>query len=571
MDLSRTVVLESSNELINNIETHFKLYAGPGSGKTRFIVNHIKNVITNSNRLKDGRKIACITYTNIGVDTINKRLSNAVNEVEVSTIHSFLYKHVVKPYLWVINDEYSIPLPEVDGHDEIMPRFSLMKEWLERTGQQYVRDFDKLKKELVTLRWVVEDEEILLRFKYPSKLMISNDSLIEYKKVCWEKALISHDDILYLSYKILLGNSRILEILRAKFPYIFVDEFQDTSPIQSKILKMIANKETVIGVIGDYGQAIFSFQGSDVQEFINFDLEAANLYKLENNHRSTEEIIKILNHVRNDVEFKQISPSGKTGKVPCILVGNFLDAYYEAVRLSKDKKLYTLSYRNDVSNAMKLKYEFFFDSEDINEPIFRDSNDDRGWIITYTIIAIEHCIQGKIKDALKYMKKAYRKINNFGDKEILTNLKRLVNEYDNYREGTIKYFYNNYIAGHNGIKHKITSGKINEYYSHLKYEKIAISVKLNDDDSLHRTIHKCKGGEFKSVLVIIPSGKFDFDEEKNLQFLLNPNLNKEENRVYYVALSRAMENLFINVPKLSEQNKYKLEKVGFDVIYIKNN
>ena len=566
MDSSRVITLESSDALIEDIETHFKLYAGPGAGKTRFLINHIKNVIKKSNRLTNARKVACITYTNIGVDTINNRLGNAINEVEVSTIHSFLYRHIVKPYLWVINDEYNIPLAKVDGHTEIMPRFSIMKEWIERTNQLYVRDYDKLKKELLTLQWVVEDGDIKLKFRYPSTLKIKNDSLIEYKKVCWERALIDHDDILYLSYKILTRNSRTLEILRAKFPYIFVDEFQDTNPIQAMILKMIADKETVVGVIGDYGQSIFTFQGADVQEFINFNLEGGKLYKLENNHRSTQEIINVLNHIRNDPNFKQISPCNKTGPLPYILVGKFLDAYYKAVEISEDVNLCTLSYRNDVSNAMKFKYESFFDSENINEPIFTDSNSDRGWIITYTITAIEHCIQGKIKDAIKYMKKAYRKSKDFDDKEVLINLKRLVNEYDNYKDGSVKDFYNNYIAGFNGIKSKISGGKINKYYSNLKYKKIAISVKINDDDGRHRTIHKSKGDQFKSVLVIIPLDYDGFDEEKNLGFILNPNLNEEENRVYYVALSRAMENLFINVPKLSDENKRKLEAIGFNVI-----
>mgnify|MGYP001195759601 FL=1 len=566
MDSQRITTLESSDELLENIESHFKLCAGPGSGKTRFLINHIKNVIKNSNRLTNARKIACITYTNIGVDTIKRRLGNAINKVEVSTIHSFLYRHVVKPYLWIINDEYNIPLEKFEGHSEIMPTFSIMQEWLKRTNQQYVRDYNKLKKELLDLQWVVQDGDINLKFKYPSKLMIKNDSLIEYKKVCWEKALIAHDDILYLSYKILTKNSRILEILRAKFPYIFVDEFQDTNPIQAMMLKMIADKETVVGVVGDYGQSIFSFQGADVQEFINFDLEGGKLYKLENNYRSTQEIINILNHVRNDTNFKQISPCNKTGPLPHILVGGFLDAYYKAVKISGDKKLCTLTYRNDVSNAMKFKYDSFFDSENINEPIFTDGNSDRGWIITYTITAIEHCIQGKIKDAIKYMKIAYRKTEGFSDKEALQNLKRLVNEYEKYKDSSVKDYYNNYIAGYYDIKSKITSGSINEYYRNLKYKKIAIGVKISDDDSLNRTIHKSKGDEFKSVLVIIPLDNDDFDEEKGLEFILNPNLDKEENRVYYVALSRAKKNLFINVPKLSKGNKQQLETIGFNVI-----
>ena len=87
---------------------------------------------------------------------------------------------------------------------------------------------------------------------------------------------------------------------------------------------------------------------------------------------------------------------------------------------------------------------------------------------------------------------------------------------------------------------------------------------LNKDDSLHRTIHKAKGDEFENVLVIIKDkNNKEFDEANELGFLLTPNLEKEEQRVYYVALSRAKERLFVNVPVLSDENKVKFEEMGF--------
>ena len=96
--VEETIILENSDELID-INENFKLTAGPGSGKTRFLINHINNVIKNSNKLKNGRKIACITHTNVAVDNVKKRLKKSTMNVEVSTIHSFLYKHVFKPYI----------------------------------------------------------------------------------------------------------------------------------------------------------------------------------------------------------------------------------------------------------------------------------------------------------------------------------------------------------------------------------------------------------------------------------------------------------------------------------------
>lgn len=77
------------------IEQHFKVSAGPGAGKTRWLVNHIKNILHHSTRLGKTRKIVCITYTNVAIEIILNRLGETAERIEVSTIHSFLYRHVI--------------------------------------------------------------------------------------------------------------------------------------------------------------------------------------------------------------------------------------------------------------------------------------------------------------------------------------------------------------------------------------------------------------------------------------------------------------------------------------------
>lgn len=119
-----------SDELIS-IEDNFRVSAGPGAGKTFWLVNHIKNVLYNSKRLMKTRKIACITYTNIAVEAINKRLGNYSDQVEVSTIHSFLYNNVIKPYISFIADKYDLDVKKIDGHEDIKVNFINVKEWIE--------------------------------------------------------------------------------------------------------------------------------------------------------------------------------------------------------------------------------------------------------------------------------------------------------------------------------------------------------------------------------------------------------------------------------------------------------
>ncbi|PFC19333.1 DNA helicase, partial [Bacillus thuringiensis] len=144
MDLSTAIKLKSSNDKIQ-IDNHFKLCAGPGAGKTSFLINHINNILSHSTRLSKSRRVACITYTNTGVETILSRLNNMTNEIEVSTIHSFLYNHIVKPYLWLL-DDIIFPLDKLDGHDDIKPGYTLLKTYKEKSNQNWITDNQKLSK-----------------------------------------------------------------------------------------------------------------------------------------------------------------------------------------------------------------------------------------------------------------------------------------------------------------------------------------------------------------------------------------------------------------------------------------
>ena len=95
------------------IDEPFKVCAGPGAGKTHWLINHIKNVVSNSHKLDIVKKVACITYTNVGTDTITSRLNIGNDVVEVCTIHSFLYANVVKPYVHLVAEDFELKLDEL--------------------------------------------------------------------------------------------------------------------------------------------------------------------------------------------------------------------------------------------------------------------------------------------------------------------------------------------------------------------------------------------------------------------------------------------------------------------------
>ncbi|RXZ02187.1 ATP-dependent helicase [Fictibacillus sp. S7] len=546
--------LESSLSTIL-IDEHFKLYAGPGAGKTTFLTNHIKNILRGSKRLKKTRHVACITYTNTAVNTLMNRLDGCTDSTEVSTIHSFCYKNIVKPYIWLLNDK-SIAVDKIDGHEEIKLRRSQIRDFKSKS-QQHFNDDIALVTALGKLKWVLEDEVPILKFlnfkdgkigKYP----IKKDSYLLFKQLHWSEGKLSHDDILYFAYRIIKEKPEVLDILRAKFPYILIDEFQDTNPIQTEIIKMIGEKETIVGVIGDICQSIYSFQGANVNLFREFSLNCMKTYILSGNRRSTKQIINVLNHIRKGVDFIQYSPTDLEGPVPLVLIGG------EAYSQSYLKKYYngamSLSYRNH----KKADINIFLEDSDAN----------RSWRIYYLIQSLELAKKPDIKNALKYMRQAYRKTDFFSEKDALQNLRRLVEVYDDFQNKNITYFHNQYLVGHYKVSGKITRGKVKELYDEITYNQLALQIDNleNELSKNFKTIHQSKGEEYETVCVDIPSK----GDGKELEFLVNPNMDTESHRVYYVALSRAQNSLIIKLESISTEHSIVLEGLGFKIVNLIN-
>lgn len=559
MDSDEIILLKDSHELID-IEHHFKVNAGPGAGKTTWLINHIKNVVQRSTRLGKVKRIACITYTNVAVEKLLSNLGEVSENVEVSTIHAFLYKHVIKPYISFLNIP-ELDITKIKGHDEYVPNKSILYNLKAETKQQYLEDSDLLEA-LLDLQWKFDKNGILQIVSRKSfKFKIKKETYPIYKKICWSKGILHHDDVLYFSWLLLDKYPSILEILRAKFPYIYIDEFQDTNPIQAEILKKLSQKESIIGVVGDKAQSIYKFQGADVSQFVNFRLDGMREYKIEGNHRSTIEIINILNIVRNDASLTQYSPKNKHGCKPMLLIGDPISTYKMAKKQCGTQDLWTLSYRNVTSNCMKQGFNEIDVSIILEDIITNDSNALRAKQLYYIISSIEYARENKVKDAIEFMKRAIHDDN--ADKAALVELQYFLDNYNNYKEKTLTEFYSDYVNEQIFKKSKISKGKPKEFYDSRKYSELALAVRINDDDSMHRTIHNAKGDENACIMVIIPDTN---DIEKSLGFILDPNINSETNRVYYVALSRAKEKLFISVPKIEDEIRVKLSQIGFEII-----
>ncbi|MDO7528782.1 ATP-dependent helicase [Acinetobacter pittii] len=559
-----SIIQIDSNKRLEDIDHHFKVSAGPGAGKTYWLVEHIRNVLHHSSRLGKIRKIACITYTNIAVETILTRLGTSATQVDVSTIHSFLYRHIVKPYVFLIADEYGLDYSKLDGHDELNHSYTKFSNWVTLTSQNFLlRDKENVIKALDAIQWQLKDNgEILLELPIVKAYLgrnakIRKTSYIDYRKQHWLSGKIHHDDVLFFSYQLIEKHPFILEVIRAKFPYFFIDEFQDCNPIQVAIIKKIAESETVVGCIGDPAQSIYEFQGADVEQFLSFNLDGMCHYQILKNNRSTIKIVKILNLIRSDLI--QEAARESEGENHCLIVGTTK----EAIRIVREKCIneafYTLSRDNFIAKALHNELDDSFNIDNLFESIIAvDSNKERRQLVCSSIKAIELTREKKFKEAFKELKKIFPE-SKYSISTSIEYLSTLIKEYDSYKTKNLINFIEVLQKLLNSSITKVSRGRVKEFYENTNYNQLSVCISIPDDMSLNKTIHKSKGDEFNNVLLVLES-------HKELNFILSPQLiDNEEHRIRYVAVSRAKERLFISVPSLEVSDEAKFSE-HFEII-----
>ena len=534
------------------IDEPFKVSAGPGAGKTHWLISHIKNVVSNSHKLDVVKKVACITYTNVGIDTITSRLNMGNDVVEVCTIHSFLYANVVKPYIHLVANDFELKLDELVVIDDSNFKSegtaafvlnSISKSWLD--AKIYLKG-------LLRAMWRYENHEYKhykpdyaqVYYLKSGKRYVGNDWYMGFKRWLWSGGYISFDDILYFSYILLSRYPNIYKLIKARYPYIFVDEFQDTIPFVIDFLTQLGNEGVIEGVVGDKAQSIYDFLGATVQQFDNFTVSGMQEYEIRGNRRSTKQIIDLLNIIRTD--FSQDWLNGAEGMVPELLVGDMLKCYQQSIEKCGTDEIQSLAFQNVLANSMRKK-NGVREVEKILEMDF-DSNAGRQMMIKALIRAVEYT---RIND----LRSAWHQLDIINRDRSLTIvlLRHLLNGYKNYKDGSLMDFYNFLLNDLHVKMTKITGKAIKDFYVNHTYADAALGVKYGDSNDKHKTIHKSKGEEYDNVFVILK-------EEDDIEFLLSPDLNgNNAHRVYYVAASRAIKRLFINVPTLSAENQIKFE------------
>jgi len=558
---------------LTDIESNFKVYAGPGAGKTSWLISHIEKVLRTSDRLAKTRRIACITYTNVAADEIINRLRCDKTRFEITTIHSFLYRNIIKPFSYHIEHDEDgnelFNISRLDGHDEHIVQGDRYRRWLSTISQRNGKNYNvynskqnkpKVVDELSSLDYtfINDDVDLIVRNNRGARIPKSNRELWVYKSKYWLDGIMHHEDVLYFSYLIIRKSPRVLEFIRNKYPYIFVDEFQDTTELQTWIIKQICESISTVGVVGDLAQSIYKFTGAKREDFQDFKKGDVSEYKLSHNHRSTKSITDFLNSLRADIS-QEYGEGKPLGNQVTVLIGTIESAKKYFATNYPEETLHILTRKNtsvsEINNQQSVAQINL-----LKELYSNDGNSARARLIHAILVGFKYHQKGDFRNSLKEIIKPIKRVS---DNRILKlNLRRIaikllafLSEEEN-RKRTIFEFYSDLkqqLASDYDIDigSALHAGRAKIFYERYTLNDILAYIKVDTkSDDLVRTIHSAKGTEFKNTLVHFES--FNDFRKYILEGVNQIDANEDDGRIYYVACSRSMEKLFINIPEISD-------------------
>lgn len=599
---------------------HIKIYAGPGAGKTHFLVENIKNIITTNPLITQGwaRKVLCITYTNAAVDEIKRRLNKFTDYVEAYTIHGFIIEHIIQPFQQdlrsIMESDFKITVSSEGKISSQIEGLGILHGIDKNEIYNFIRKTDpdkfasdELEYSKKTMSEIEVNNDLFftsisdgnsrqIELKASSK--VNEEHIVPIKKYIWSVVKkLTHNEILYFGYRILENNPTALYAIRVKFPYLFVDEFQDTSPLQTLLIKLIGKKSTVIGVVGDIAQSIYSFQGAQPTDFKNFSIESNRKlieYVINGNRRSTKNVVNFCNFLRqSDSDVIQVSKrpyiterekvKSESKKIHFI-VGNTLTTQSAIQNVLSDGGVVltrawaaAFDYIQGVDEAQAKLLKSIYNSY-YNSPIqLRDEiaeHNNVTWVRAFRFIFSlwESYLNGSFIDVLQALK-LYATIDAqkitpkvvFQIKQLLEKIFSGVNEQRHTSEIVEKFNLEIQKPEYTALVESVFEPDfIVSLFSEFDGEKLVSDVnnllwdtsyklftEVFSENSKYMTVHQAKGLEWNKVIVSVTPNRFDRIKINDLY--ANPQLTDETQadefvRIYYVACSRAREDLFIHIP-----------------------
>ena len=301
---------EVQRQAVVNTDGPTLIVAGPGSGKTRVLTYRIAHLL---NQGVSPFNILALTFTNKASESMRNRIEKITNtdarSLFMGTFHS-IFARLLRVEAQRLGFPANFTIYDTEDSKSLIK--TIVKERnlddkVYKPGQVYNR-ISQAKNALIFPHQYLQDPELLAEdrdTRRPETGSIYN----EYCNRCFKSGAMDFDDLLLKTFEVLEKFPDVLYKYQHKFHYVLIDEFQDTNFLQYSIVRRIADVYQNITVVGDDAQSIYAFRGATIDNILNFekDFPELKVFKLEQNYRSTQNIVKAANELihRNKNQLKK--------------------------------------------------------------------------------------------------------------------------------------------------------------------------------------------------------------------------------------------------------------------------
>ena len=403
---------DKQKEAVLHFEGPLLILAGAGSGKTRVLTHRIAYLI--EEHQVPPYHILALTFTNKAANEMRERVNNIIEygagSIWVSTFHSTCVR-ILRRFIDHLGYDNAFTIYDSDDQKSLMKDICKQlnidtKKYKERT---FLNAISSAKDELKTPEQYADE----VAKEYNKKIF--GRVYKEYQKRLKQNNALDFDDLIMLTVQLFRQNAEILNHYQERFPFILVDEYQDTNTAQFTLLSLLASRYQNLCVVGDDDQSIYRFRGANIHNILNFEkiFPATKVIRLEQNYRSTKNILAAASGVIKHNSMRKEYTLWTTAEAGApISYGRYDNEYEEAQGIAAD-------IHRQVKDGMSYSDFAILYRTNAQSRVFEEKLIYEG--IPYRIIgAVNFYARKEIKDILCYLKT----INNSADD---IAIKRIIN------------------------------------------------------------------------------------------------------------------------------------------------
>jgi len=292
---------ERQQEAVSHIDGPLMIVAGAGSGKTKVLTTRIAHLMKKG---VDAFNILALTFTNKAAAEMKERIekilgNNEARNLYIGTFHS-VFARILRAEAYKIGYPNSFTIYDSDDAKSVLKAIineNNLDDKLYKPQYVYGR-ISAAKNNLMSPVEYMQDHFAQQEDARSGRPLLGQ-LYAQYAARCFKNGAMDFDDLLFKMYELLVKHPDVMAKYQHKFKYILIDEYQDTNIAQYQIIKMLGAVHENICVVGDDAQSIYSFRGATIENILKFqkDYEGTKVVKLEQNYRSTQNILNVANRV----------------------------------------------------------------------------------------------------------------------------------------------------------------------------------------------------------------------------------------------------------------------------------